>query len=88
MNYDQCEAFARLHNRTFVIFPLYSRGQSQNYAIEQQMNIRDNNRELLYGYFVSGIPEMIMENIYAVRGITNGTISIQHTMLFNNTKGI
>ena len=48
--------------------------------IEQEISLRDSNRELLYRFFVSGVPyEIIIENI------TNATICIQHTMLFNNT---
>ena len=49
VNYNQCEAFARQHNRTLVIFPLNIRDQLQNYAIEQEIDLSDNNLELLYG---------------------------------------
>ena len=41
------------------------RAQVQNYTIEQQDNLRDSNRELLYGCFVKGTPGIIMENICA-----------------------
>ena len=48
--------------------------------MEQEICLSDSNRELLYGFFVSGVPyEIIIENI------TYAFICIQHTMLFNNT---
>ena len=87
INYRQALAFAVHHNRTLVVYPLHIVGDLQNYTIDQKRNLRENNPATLYGYFVSGMPGMVMENICTAKGITNGTICIQHTILFNDSRG-
>ena len=53
----------------------------------QQNDLRQNNQSSLYGYFVSGMPGMIMENICTPKDLTNETLGIVHTILFNVEEG-
>ena len=87
-NYEKCKLYAQFFGHPLILYPLTILRGLQNYTIEQQTNLRENNRTVLYGYFVSGMPGMIMENICTAKGITNGTICIQHAILFNDHKGL
>ena len=40
--------------------------------IGQEISLRDSNRELLYGFYVAGVPSITMKNISSAKGITNG----------------
>ena len=73
VNRIKCKQFAIFHKRLLVKYPLRTDRELQQFALEQQYDMRENNESALYGYFVSGMPGMIMENICTAKGITNGT---------------
>ena len=87
VNRIKCHLFAKFHKRILIKYPLQIVRELQQFTREQQIDIRQNNESTLYGYFVSGMPGMIMENICTSKGITNGTLCKVHTLLFNMEKG-